>query len=343
MKALVLKEYRRLSVEDVPVPEIGPEDVLVRVRACGICGSDVHGFDGSTGRRRPPIIMGHEAAGEIAKTGIGVTRWKAGDRVTLDSTIYCGRCWHCLRGEFNLCDERRVIGVSCEEYRRDGAFAEYVAVPERILYRLPDQLSFEHAAMTEAVSVAAHAVRNAKLEKGSAVAVVGTGMIGLLVVQVLKSAGCSHVIAVDLDDGRLELARRLGATTSINSDSLSTVAAIQQLTGGRGADTVFEVVGLSSTLGTAIECVRKGGRVVLVGNLQAKAELPLQAVVTREISLVGSCASSGEYPESLELIASGKVNVGTFISATPPLDEAAAWFDRLYAGEKGLMKVVLKP
>jgi L-iditol 2-dehydrogenase len=343
MKALVLKDYRRLSVEEVPVPEIGPDDVLVRVRACGICGSDVHGFDGSTGRRRPPIIMGHEAAGEIAKTGIGVTRWKAGDRVTLDSTIYCGRCWHCLRGEFNLCDERRVIGVSCEEYRRDGAFAEYVSVPERILYRLPDGLPFEQAAMAEAVSVAAHAVRNAKLEPGSAVAVVGTGMIGLLVVQVLKSAGCSQVIAVDLDDGRLELARRLGATNAINSGSLSPVPAIQRLTGGRGADTVFEVVGLSSTLGTAIECVRKGGRVVLVGNLQAKAELPLQAVVTREVSLIGSCASSGEYPESLELIASGKVNVSRFISATPPLDEAPAWFDRLYAGEKGLMKVVLKP
>ena len=128
------------------------------MRACGICGSDVHGMDGSTGRRIPPLIMGHEAAGEIAEVGAGVSGWKPGDRVTFDSTIYCGRCWHCLRGEVNLCDERRVLGVSCAEYRRDGAFAEFVAVPERILYRLPDDLSFEQAAMVEAVSVAVHAV-----------------------------------------------------------------------------------------------------------------------------------------------------------------------------------------
>jgi L-iditol 2-dehydrogenase len=343
MKALVLKDYRRLMVEDVPTPPVGPDEVLVRVRACGICGSDVHGFDGSTGRRRPPIIMGHEAAGEVAATGTAVSRWKTGDRVTMDSTIFCGRCWHCLRGELNLCDERRVLGVSCEAYRRDGAFAEFVAVPERILHRIPDALTFEQSAMTEAVSVAVHAVRNARLEAGSAVAVVGTGMIGLLVVQVLKSTGCRQVIAIDLDGGRLELARKLGATSAINSGSVSPGAAVGQLTSGRGADIVFEVVGLASTLATALECVRKGGRVILIGNLHAKAELPLQAVVTREISLVGSCASSGEYPESLGLIASGKVNVDAFISAAAPLGEGPSWFERLYAGEKGLMKVVLRP
>jgi L-iditol 2-dehydrogenase len=287
--------------------------------------------------------MGHEAAGEIAATGVAVSRWKVGDRVTMDSTIFCGRCWHCMRGEFNLCDERRVLGVSCEAYRQDGAFAEYVAVPERILHRLPDTLSFEQSAMAEAVSVAVHAVRNAQLEPGAAVSVVGTGMIGLLVVQVLKSQGCRNIIAVDLDEGRLGLARKLGATSVINSGSVSAPAAIGQLTAGRGADAVFEVVGLSSTLATALECVRKRGRVVLIGNLQAKAELPLQSVVTREITLIGSCASSGEYPESLGLIAAGKVNVDAFLSATAPLEEGPSWFERLYAGEKGLMKVVLRP
>jgi L-iditol 2-dehydrogenase len=343
MTALVLKDYRQLTVEEIPAPSVGPDDVLVRVRACGICGSDVHGFDGSTGRRRPPLVMGHEAAGEVAAVGIAVNRWKAGDRVTMDSTVFCGRCWHCMRGECNLCDERRVLGVSCEAYRRDGAFAEYVSVPERILHKLPDGLSFEQSAMAEAVSVAVHAVRNACLEPDAAVAVVGSGMIGLLVVQVLKIQGCRQIIAVDLDDGRLGLARRLGATSVINSALASAPAAIGQLTSGRGADVVFEVVGLSSTLATALESVRKRGRVILIGNLQAKAELPLQAVVTREISLIGSCASSGEYPESLELIVSGKINVDAFISAAPPLEEGPAWFERLYAGEKGLMKVVLRP
>src|SRR6185437_15339326 len=215
MKALVLKEYHQFALEDFPVPTLQPDEVLVRVRACGICGSDVHGMDGSSGRRIPPIIMGHEAAGTIAEVGASVTGWKKGDRVTFDSTISCGECWHCRRGEINLCENRRVLGVSCGEYRRHGAFAEYVAVPQRILYRLPDNLSFEQAAMVEAVSVAVHAVERTPLSLNAAVAVVGAGMIGLLAVQVLRARGCGKIIAIDLDEGKLVLAKKFGATHTL--------------------------------------------------------------------------------------------------------------------------------
>lgn len=343
MKALVLKEYRRFAIEERPVPALEPDEVLVRVRACGICGSDVHGMDGSTGRRIPPIIMGHEAAGEIAQTGASVTQWKSGDRVTFDSTVYCGDCWHCRRGEVNLCENRRVLGVSCADYRRDGAFAEYVAVPQRILYRLPDNLSFEQAAMAEAVSVAVHAVQRTSLAPNATAAVIGTGMIGLLVVQVLKVAGCSQIIAIDLDEPRLVLAQRLGATTAIKADTPNLIDRVRVLTGGRGVDAAFEVVGLSKTIKTAIECVRKGGSITLVGNLAPQVDLPLQAVVTRELKLIGTCASAGEYPVCLDLIASGKVNVTEFMSATAPLEDGPKWFEKLHAGEKGLMKVLLKP
>ena len=151
MKALLLTEYMNLQVTELAEPEIGAADVLVRVRACGICGSDVHGLDGRTGRRIPPLVMGHEAAGTIEAIGRDVRGWRAGDRVTFDSTISCGECYYCQRGEINLCDRREVLGVSCGDYRRHGAFAEYVAVPARILYRLPGGLPFEHAAMIEAV------------------------------------------------------------------------------------------------------------------------------------------------------------------------------------------------
>src|SRR5450631_4035375 len=218
MKALVLKEYKKFVFEDFAVPELQPGEVRVRVRACGICGSDVHGMDGSSDRRIPPIVMGHEAAGEIAQTGSGVTGWKTGDRVTFDSTVYCGDCWCCKRGKFNLCDNRRVLGVSCGEYRRHGAFAEFVAVPQRILYRLPDDLSFEQAAMVEAVSIAVHAVKRTPLMKDAAVVVVGTGMIGLLVVQVLRATGCKQIIAIDLEEDKLRLAKKLGATHTIKAD-----------------------------------------------------------------------------------------------------------------------------
>src|ERR1035438_1999131 len=259
MKALVLKEYGRFAFEDVPVPQLQPDEVIIRVRACGICGSDVHGMDGSTGRRIPPLIMGHEAAGEIAEIGPAAGGWKPGDRVTFDSSFYCGHCWHCLRGEVNLCDERRVFGVSCADYRRDGAFAEYIAVPGRILYRLPDALSFEQPAMVEAVSVAVHAVARTPLAPGSAVAVVGAGMIGLLVVQVLRAAGCSQVIAIDLDRGRLEIARRLGTPAILKAAFSDPAGPVRRLPGGRGADAAFEVVGVAHAVKTSIACVRKGG------------------------------------------------------------------------------------
>ena len=158
MNALLLTEYKKLEFVDFPEPEIGPDDVLVRVRACGICGSDVHGFDGSSGRRNPPLIMGHEAAGEVAKLGVNVTDFKPGDRVTFDSTVYCGKCAFCVRGDVNLCDNREVVGVAPKEFKRHGAFAEYVSVPRRIMYKLPDSFPFEQAALIEAVSIGVLAV-----------------------------------------------------------------------------------------------------------------------------------------------------------------------------------------
>ncbi len=343
MKALVLEEYNCFVYRDVPRPEIGPEDVLVRVRACGICGSDVHGMDGSTGRRRPPIIMGHEAAGEIAEVGKAVSGWSPGERVTFDSTIYCGRCWHCRRGEVNLCDERRVLGVSCEDYRRDGAFAEFVAVPERVLYRLPGRVSFEQAALVEPLSVALHAVRRARVDLGESAVVVGTGMVGLLVVQAVRAAGAGTVVAVDVSPRRLELAVQLGADCALDARSSDAARRIREIAGGRGADVAFEVVGTSEALATAVASLRKGGRLALVGNVSPRAELPLQAAVTREISLFGSCASSGEYPACLDLIERGKIRVDPLISAAVPLAEGAAWFAKLKSGAEGLLKVLLMP
>jgi L-iditol 2-dehydrogenase len=343
MKALVLKEYGKLVYEDVPMPEIGDEDVLIEVRACGICGSDVHGSDGSTGRRKPPIIMGHEASGVIAEVGRAVTDWKKGERVTFDSTVYCGECWFCRRGEVNLCDNRRVLGVSCDDYRRHGAFAEYVAVPQRILYRLPDATSFEQAAMVEALSVAVHAVRRAALRPDDTAVVVGVGMIGLLVVQVLRATGCGRIVAVDVEEAKLELAAQLGADVALNADTANVAAEVGRQTEGRGADVAFEVVGITPTVKSAVASLRKGGTLVLVGNLSPTVELPLQAVVTRQLDLRGSCASCGEYPACLDMIAKRQVNVDALISAVAPLREGAAWFDRLYKKEKGLMKVILKP
>lgn len=343
MKALVLKEYNKLTVEDVPMPEYGDDDVLIRVKAAAICGSDVHGMDGSSGRRIPPIIMGHEASGVIEKMGKNVAGYKPGDRVTFDSTVYCGHCFFCRRGEINLCDNRMVLGVSCGDYRLHGAFAEYVAVPARILYKIGDGLSFERAAMVEPLSVAFHAInRTPTLTLNGTAVVVGAGMIGLLTIQLLKLAGCK-VIAVDMVDEKLAMAKKFGADHGFRSDKDDVVKEVQNLTGGRGADNAFEVVGMTPTAQLAIGVVRKGGSVTLVGNLKPSIDFPLQSAVIRQISLFGTSASCGEYPDCLELIEAGKVDVDTFISAVAPLEEGDSWFKRLYAGEKGLLKVILTP
>lgn len=339
---MILTQAGHLEYGDVPIIEPSLDEVLVEVRACGICGSDVHGMDGSTGRRRPPVVMGHEASGVIAKVGAEVSGWTEGERVTFDSTVSCGRCYFCSRGQSNLCDVRRVLGVSCEEYRRDGAFAEYITVPARILYRLPDGLSFEHAVLTEPLSVAVHAVRSAGVSADDTAVVVGTGMVGLLVVQVLRTYGCAHVIGVDIDPGRLALAGKLGAET-LCGDAQAVSEAIFERTGGVGADLAIEVVGISASVETAIACVRKGGRIGLVGNLSPRAEFALQAIVTRELTLYGSCGSSDEYPECVELISSAKVDVEPLISAVAPLAEGAEWFHRLRSGAPDLMKVILEP
>jgi len=343
MKALLLKEYLHLEMVEMPRPEIGPDDVMIRVRACGICGSDVHGFDGSTGRRIPPLVMGHEAAGTVAALGSRVKGLREGDRVTFDSTVYCGECRFCRKGKVNLCDNRQVLGVSCADYRRHGAFAEYVSVPRRIVYPLPDSLLFEHAAMIEATSIAVHAVGLAQVSAGNSAAVVGSGMIGLLAIQALSIGGVNPLIAVDVDDGRLALAGQFGASHTYNSATVDAVAAVRDLTEGRGVDLAIEAVGNTGAIGTAIASLQKGGTVVLIGNISPSVDLPLQSVVTREIRLLGSCASSGEIPACIELLASGRIKVGPLISAVAPLEEGPAWFQRFRGHTGRLMKVVLQP
>jgi L-iditol 2-dehydrogenase len=343
MKALLLSEYRQLQVAELPAPEPGCGEVLVCVAACGICGSDVHGYRGSSGRRIPPVVMGHEAAGVVAAVGEGVTNVRNGDRVTFDSTVYCGECSFCRRREINLCDRRQVLGVSCGDYRRAGAFAEYVVVPSRITYRLPDNLSFIEAAMLEAVSVALHAVSLTEVSVGDSVLVVGAGMIGQLLVQALRVAGCSQIVVTDIDPSRLVLAQQAGATETVPGKDSDVLSRTMRLAGANGIDAVIEAVGLEETVRLAISAVRKGGRVTLVGNISPTVTLPLQSVVTRQIRLQGSCASAGEYPKAIELLVSGAIQVKPLITAVAPLEEGPRWFERLYTREPNLMKVVLTP
>ena len=347
MKALLLTAPSSLTVTDLETPEPDAGEVRVRIAACGICGSDVHGYTGSTGRRIPPLVMGHEAAGIIDAVGKNVSGELIGQRVALDSTVFCGECEFCCNGKENLCTHRQVLGVSCDTYRRQGCFAEYAIVPERCVYPLPEQMGFVAASLLEPLTIGLQAVRlgNASPATRSAV-VVGAGTIGLAIIVALKSYGVQRVAAVDLDASRLNEAREFGADAVFEADQITAKQLAEWGASSAdtdGADLVLEAVGAAASVETAIHAVTRGGTVVLVGNVSPVVELPLQTVVTRQIRLQGSCASAGCYPEAIELAASGAVDLSRFVSRVAPLEDGIDWFERLHNREPGVLKVVLQP
>ncbi|MCG8478919.1 MAG: galactitol-1-phosphate 5-dehydrogenase [Spirochaetales bacterium] len=343
MNALVLQNYNNLEYTQLDAPKYGPDEVLVRVRAVGICGSDVHGIDGSTGRRIPPLVMGHEAAGVIEELGDAVAGYEVGDRVTFDSTLSCGRCRYCRRGMINFCENRRVLGVACDEYSQPGAFAEYVRIPARVLYRLPDEVDFHAGAMVEPLSIAVHAAAITPIAIGDNALVIGAGVIGLLTLQVLQRAGCGTVYVADIDDERLAMAKTMGAAETFNSRTVRLPDEIVERTDGLGVDSAFDAVGLSETTNAAIYSLRKGGTATIIGNFSPTAELPLQYLVTRQIRIQGSNASAGEYRSCIEMIRQRRIDVTSLISKVAPLSEGARWIDTLYQGGSGLFKVILEP
>jgi L-iditol 2-dehydrogenase len=235
------------------------------------------------------------------------------------------------------------LGVSIPGFRKDGAFADLVAVPQQILVRVPDALSMERAAMMEPLTIAAHAIGRTPPQLFDSVVVVGTGMIGLLVVQLLHIAGAGRIIAVDINDQRLEMARRFGATDLVRSDGPDAVAEVRRLCHGRGADVAFEAVGIGPTVNLALSSLRKGGSATLIGNLTPRVEISLQDVVISSLTVRGTTNASTEWEACLDMVSTGAVDVDRLISAIAPLSEGVDWFERLRQGEPGMMKVILRP
>ncbi len=343
MKALIYTKPYSFEYSDFPDPEAGDDDVLIRVKACGICGSDVHGFTGKTGRRIPPLIMGHEAAGIVEGLGKNVSGFKKGDRVCFDSTVYCNKCEACLAGHINRCDKRQVLGVSVPAFKRHGAFAEYVSVPSWIVSKIPDELSFVHAALLEPASIGTHAANRAPISNEDTVVVIGAGTIGLFILQAARLRGAAKVIAVDINEFRLDLAKKLGADKLINPLKSNLSEAVLQETEGKGANVTLEAVGYAKTFADAVAITRMGGYVVAVGNLEKNAKFDLQQLIARELTFTGSYASSGEFRDCIELVASGKINVEPLISDVLPMQEGPDAFDRLLKAEENLVKIVLEP
>jgi L-iditol 2-dehydrogenase len=337
MKALVFRGPGSMPLEDRPDPHPGPGEVVVAIRASGICGSDVHGFGGSTGRRRIGVAMGHEAAGDVLETGTGVTA-RAGDRVVLRSILACGTCDRCRHGQPNICLERQGMGMHF-----DGGYAERIVVPEGVIRALPDALDYEDGAIVEPLAVAMHAVNITPLALMDTVVIVGAGPIGLLTLLAARRRGAGSVIVTDRDAHRLDMARALGADETIDVGRADPVAAVEAATGGRGADAVFEAVGIAATVAQSIAVARPGGHVTWVGNSAPEIGLPMQQLVTRELTVRGSYGFVDEFEQAIDAIATGRIDARPIIECVAPLEEGEELFRRLLAGSLSAVKVVLTP
>jgi len=343
LKALIYTEPYRLEYSDFPDPSIGDDDILVRVKACGICGSDVQGYTGKTGRRLPPLIMGHEAAGIIEETGRNVKDLERGDRVCFDSTVYCNKCQPCRAGLYNRCQSRQVLGVSTPAFKRHGAFAEFVAVPWWIVSKIPDNMRFTHAALLEPVSIGMHAVNRAGLSGEDTVVIIGAGTIGLCILLTCRVKGVGKVIVSDIDEFRLEVAGKLGTDVVVNPEKSDLTETVLNETENKGADVTFEAVGYTDTFQMAVSATKTGGHLIAVGNVEKTVEFDLQNLVTSELTFIGSYASSGEFRDCIELVASGKINVEPLISEVLSLADGPTAFEKLLKAEKNLLKIVLEP
>ena len=343
LKALVYTKPYCFEYSDFPEPVVGDDDVLICVKACGICGSDIHGSTGKTGRRIPPLIMGHEAGGIVEDVGKNVNGFEKGDRVCFDSTVYCNKCGPCRKGLYNRCESRQVLGVSTPEFKRHGAFAEYVAVPWWIVFKIPDDMSFIQSALLEPVSIGVHAANRAPISSDDTVVVIGAGTIGLFIFQAARLRGAARVIVADINESRLGVAKKLGADKVVNPLKSDLRETMLEETKDKGADVTIEAVGCAQTFRDGISVTKTGGYLVVVGNLEKRAEFNLQELVAKELTFTGSYASSGEFRDCIELVASGKVNVEPLVSDVLPLKDGQSAFERLLKAEENLLKIVLEP
>ncbi|HEV2656258.1 MAG TPA: zinc-binding dehydrogenase [Ktedonobacteraceae bacterium] len=310
-----------LRIEDIPVPEIGDDEVLVQIKAVGLCGTDIHILkEGQTLTAFKPITPGHEAAGVVARVGSAVEGWMRGDRVSVLPGIYCGACHQCLQGRDELCEYRRMIGIQAE-----GALAEYLKVPAKNLVRLPAHVPFTVGAiLTDAAATPYHAlIDRAALQRNETVAVFGVGGLGLHAVQIAKVVGTRSIIAVDIRAEQLERARAVGADITINSRDSSPVPRIMQATGGRGVDVAAEFVGFAATIAQAVESAAPGGRIVVSGiGPEAIKTVSPAVLVRRELTLMGSYAFTRQTIERLmALVASGKLALEASVTHIFSLDE----------------------
>jgi threonine dehydrogenase-like Zn-dependent dehydrogenase len=342
MRAAVFKGQRRIEIEGRPIPEPAAGEVQVRIKAVGVCGSDLHGFEGKSGRRRlPGLVMGHEAAGVISAVGKDPGNWEVGDRVFLNPMIACGRCSFCRRGWRHLCENKLIIGSSMIEFK-DGALCDYLTIPVGQLHRIPDSVTYAEASFGEPASCAVHVFNRSANEVNDSIAVIGTGAIGLVAVQAARHIGAGVLIAVDIAPGRLELARKFGADFTIDSRNLDPVEEIQKYTDGRGVDIAVEAVGSTITYTQCAHALRKRGTLLALGFMEDEICFPIQPILFRELAILGCTGFTHEIDTVLSMMAVGTLDVKSLITHRFALEETQAAFETAADAKARAIKVVVE-
>lgn len=344
MKAIVkTRPEPGLELKEVEEPNISADQILIEVKAASVCGSDVHIDDWTPGFQFMPLplIIGHEFSGQVAEVGANIKDLQNGDRVACNPITYCGKCSQCRAGKINICGEAGVLGII-----RDGAFAKYVLIPDKIggLYKLPKNITYEHAALLEPYCVAFHAYETSRVRSGDSVVVIGTGPIGLMLAQIMKFAGVANVVLTGLrsDNYRLEVGKGLGADLTVNVEEENLTEVIKDMTHGEGVDAVFEASGSPNAYTQALEIVRNGGEVIGIGISPRNSSVNFTDVVRREINLKGiRMYTSSSWERVITLLSLGKIQMDPFISQKLPLHNFIEGFESVR--QKKAIKIVLVP
>ncbi len=331
MKAAVFHgSDKGIKIEDIPVPKIGAQEILVKVAACGVCHTDLHYIEhGVPTFKKPPVVLGHEASGTIEEVGSEVGDWKAGQRVLIPAVLTCGKCMFCRMGRENICASMTMLGNHI-----DGAYAEYVAVPAKDVLELPESIPLEEASIiADAISTPYHAVKNrAQVKPGDTVVIFGCGGVGINAIQLAVACG-GYVIAVDINEKKLEWATQFGATKTINASKVERVSKeVKKLTGG-GADIAIEVIGNPRTIETAFDSVRVGGRLCVVGYTHEAIKIVAGKIMFKELEIVGSLGCRpGDYVPLIRMVEQGKVNLKRVVTHRFGLDELPKAFEIMKEG-----------
>ncbi len=337
MNRVVIKSPGEVILEEIAEPSPAAGEVSVEVAYCGICGSDLHAYQGKHPFVPLPATPGHEFSGRIAKLGKGVKGFTVGQRVTVEPSLVCGECYLCRMGRYNVCEKLRVMGC-----QGDGAMQKYFVVPAEKVVAIPKELSMKDAALVEPLAVGVHAVRRAGSLQGLNVVILGAGTIGLTLLQIVKIAGAKRIAVIDLADARLALAKKLGATITVNPSAGDPVKALKDMKIYEGWDVAFECVGIEKTIRNCLDIVRKGGKVMVVGVFGDETKVSMANIQDRETEVIGTLMYiRRDFVDAVDYLASKQVDGTPLVTGVFPLDKAADAFKEAMNTKKNL-KIMLK-